>query len=158
MKKLMLTFGLIAALAFSVQARDELFVDAVFVKLSCYTPYQIPVPWFYYEEESSLWGEYSVWGVDVGVPWSASKDVIGFGTGIYLDYSGCMGGVSLAIVDCAARLYGVQIGIYNYAEMAGGLQIGIVNDCETAHGLQIGLVNVIRQSPLTWFPILNAHF
>lgn len=158
MKKLMLTMGLIAALAFPSLAKDELFLDAVFVKLSCYTPYQIPIPWFYYVEDASLWGEYSVYGVDVGLPWSASKDVFGLGAGIYLDYSGCTAGISAAIVEQTTALYGIQVGIYNFAETMCGLQIGVVNDCETAYGLQIGVVNVIRQSSLAWLPILNAHF
>jgi len=158
MKKIGLMVLLGVTLAFPALAGDELFIDSVFVKVSVYTPYQMPIPWFYYVEDAYLWGEYSVYGVDLGLPWSASKDVFGLGTGIYLDYSGCTAGLSAAIAQRTERLFGVQAGVYNYAETLCGIQVGVVNDCTSAYGIQVGVVNVIRTSPLTWFPILNAHF
>jgi len=155
MKKIFLSLFAVVALAFAAKA--ELFVDAVFVKLSCYTPYQMPIPWFYYEEDSSLWGEYSVYGVDVGLPWSESKDVYGHGAGIYLDYK-MTAGVSVAIASVTETLFGFQTGIFNYAETACGFQLGIVNMCEKAYGIQVGLVNIIKTSPVLWLPIVNAQF
>jgi len=155
MKKLL--YVLLAVAAFALPARAELFADAVFAKISCYTPYQIPIPWFYYQEDASLWGEYSVYGADVGIPWSESKDVYGVGAGVYLDYD-MTAGLSAAVVGVTDRLYGVQAGVFNYATTACGVQVGIVNMCERAYGLQIGLVNIIKTSPVLWLPILNAQF
>jgi len=155
MKKLLYVFLVLAATA--LPARAELFVDAVFVKLSCYTPYQMPIPWFYYEEDASLWGEYSVYGFDAGLPWSQSKDVYGLGAGVYLDY-GMTAGVSAAIASRTGTLFGFQAGVFNYADTVCGVQAGIVNMCERAYGIQIGLVNIIRTSPVLWLPILNAQF
>jgi len=155
MKKTLIALLAIAALALPVRA--DLFVDAVFVKLSCYTPYQMPIPWFYYEEDASLWGEYSVYGVDLGLPWSQSQDVYGLGAGIYLDYK-MTAGVSCAIASRTDTLFGFQTGIVNYAETACGVQLGVVNMCERAYGLQIGLVNIIKTSPVLWLPVINAQF
>lgn len=155
MKKIFLSLFAVVALSFA--ARAELFVDAVFVKLSVYTPYQMPIPWFYYEEDASLWGEYSVYGVDVGVPWSESKDVYGLGAGIYLDYE-MTAGMSVAIASKTDTLFGFQTGIFNYAETACGFQLGVVNMCEKAYGIQVGLVNIIKTSPVLWLPIVNAQF
>jgi len=156
MKKLLFSLFAVSVLAFS--ARAELFVDAVFVKASVYTPYQLPVPWFYYQEDASLWGEYSVYGVDVGLPWSESRDVYGAGAGVYLDYTGRTAGVACAIAGVAHELYGVQVGVFNYAEWFCGVQVGVVNVCERAEGLQIGVVNVMRESPVKWLPVLNLWF
>jgi len=154
MKTLFLSF---AVVAFAFAAKAELFVDAVFVKLSCYTPYQMPIPWFFYEEEASLWGEYSVYGCDAGLPWSESKDVYGLGAGIYLDYD-MTAGASVAVASKTGTLYGFQAGVFNYAEKACGVQVGVVNMCEHAYGIQVGVVNIIKTSPVLWLPILNAQF
>jgi len=141
MKKVLLILSV--ALAVSMSARAELFVDAVFAKLSVYTPYQMPIPWFNYVEDDSSWGEYSVYGVDVGVVWSASKDVIGVGCGGYLEYQ---------------RLIGLQVGIYNCAQCVRGVQAGIVNDTTDLCGVQLGLVNVRRGSDIPWLPLIRLGF
>jgi len=156
MKKLFLSLFAVASLAFVAKA--ELFYDAVFAKAAVYTPYQLPIPWFYYEEDASLWGEYSVYGVDVGFPWSESTDVYGVGAGVYLDYTGRTAGVQCAIAGLSKELYGIQVGIFNFAESMYGLQVGVVNMCDTARGVQVGLVNIIRSRPEKWLPILNMGF
>lgn len=155
MKKIL--FSLLAVAAIAVPAKAELFVDAVFAKFSCYTPYQIPVPWFYYQEDASLWGEYSVYGLDVGCPWSQSQDVYGFGAGVYLDYK-MTAGASVAVASKTDTLFGLQAGVFNYAETACGFQLGVVNMCERACGIQVGLVNIIKTSPVLWMPLVNAQF
>ena len=58
----------------------------------------------------------------------------------------------------ASRMRGAQYGIVNLSHDCCGLQLGIVNMTEEMSGVQIGILNFIRNSPLPFFPILNAHF
>ena len=70
-----------------------------------------------------------------------------------------MRGLQLGLMNKALDLYGLQCGlIWNYAEHGNGLQIGLVNIADTMTGVQIGLVNIIKENPMLFLPIINAHF
>ncbi len=57
------------------------------------------------------------------------------------------------------QIYGVQIcPWYNEAVEMRGFQLGLVNYCRDMAGVQIGLVNIIAESPLSFFPVINAYF
>lgn len=59
----------------------------------------------------------------------------------------------------ANSLNGIQIGLWcNRAVHARGLQLGLVNIADRMSGVQIGLVNIIKESPVTFLPIINAYF
>lgn len=59
----------------------------------------------------------------------------------------------------AEDMSGIQLSIlYNRAKVMNGLQVGFVNDCEDMTGIQIGAINIIRESPLKFFPVINAKF
>ncbi|MEI9479227.1 MAG: hypothetical protein WCO26_22020 [Deltaproteobacteria bacterium] len=61
--------------------------------------------------------------------------------------------------NCANELNGIQIGLWcNKAGTARGLQIALINIADKMTGVQIGLANIIKESPVPFFPIINAHF
>ncbi len=53
---------------------------------------------------------------------------------------------------------GVQLGLINVADTVQGFQFGLINRAESMYGFQVGGVNVIRESELTFFPIMNIGF
>ena len=55
-------------------------------------------------------------------------------------------------------LHGAQLGILNMSHDCHGLQVGLVNLTENMSGFQVGVLNFIKNSPLPFFPIVNAHF
>ena len=70
-----------------------------------------------------------------------------------------MHGLQVGLVNKAADMYGIQCGlIWNHAKCARGLQLGLINSAETMEGFQVGLVNIIKESPVPFLPIINAHF
>ncbi len=58
----------------------------------------------------------------------------------------------------AAPVSGAQVGLFNRADDLRGLQIAAVNVADAMKGVQVGLVNIIGNSPLPFFPIVNARF
>lgn len=86
--------------------------------------------------------------------------------------SGIIGGINIAGDVHGAQISGTYLGIniakdvqgvqlttiYNQADAMEGVQVGLINVCTKMRGVQIGLVNVIKESPLQFFPILNASF
>jgi len=44
------------------------------------------------------------------------------------------------------------------ADTVQGFQFGLINRAESMYGFQLGGVNVIRESELTFFPIMNIGF
>ena len=67
-------------------------------------------------------------------------------------------GLQLGLINEARSVRGVQVGIVNLAESVCGIQFGLVNRAETAYGFQVGGVNVIRESDLSFMPIVNIGF
>jgi len=68
-------------------------------------------------------------------------------------------GLQVGLVSAVySSMCGVQIGLGNYAAEMHGLQFSIVNIASTMTGVQIGLVNIIKESPVAFFPVVNAHF
>lgn len=74
--------------------------------------------------------------------------------------AGDMDGVQLSSIFNRVRQdgEGVQIGLLNISGSMKGLQIGAINYCRRMTGVQIGGVNIIKESPLPFFPIINASF
>jgi len=104
-------------------------------------------------------------GIDLG----AINHSTGHFRGIGISYSpvganianGCTG-VQVAVMELnwARDMCGIQAVMFgaNRAKNMRGVQIGIINYCETMVGVQIGAINVITESPVPFFPIVNAHF
>jgi hypothetical protein len=70
-----------------------------------------------------------------------------------------MRGLQLGLVNKASDMYGIQCGlIWNHAKCARGLQLGLINTADSMAGFQVGLVNIIKESPVPFLPIINAHF
>ncbi len=67
-------------------------------------------------------------------------------------------GVQVGLWNEARSLRGVQVGIINVADTVQGFQFGLINRAESMYGFQLGGVNVIRESELTFFPIMNIGF
>jgi len=73
-----------------------------------------------------------------------------------------MTGVQIALGISQNETYdmtGFQLAlVFNKAEHMKGVQFGLANYCKKMTGVQIGLVNIIKESPLAFFPVVNAHF
>lgn len=83
-------------------------------------------------------------GVQAGIYNSAGRaDFIGFQLGCWNE---------------SRSIRGLQVGFVNVTDHAAGIQIGLINRSEALHGFQLGLVNVIRESELSFCPILNIGF
>ena len=67
-------------------------------------------------------------------------------------------GLQVGLWNEARSMRGLQLGIINVADTVQGFQIGLINRAESAYGFQLGGVNVIRESELTFFPIMNIGF
>lgn len=99
-----------------------------------------------------------------GVMWSLGFNRAGGNFSGWMDAFGaniCEGhfhGFQEACSNYANHLHGVQFGFVNTAHTASGLQVGLVNVVEDLTGFQVGVLNFIRNSPLPFFPIVNAHF
>jgi len=64
-----------------------------------------------------------------------------------------------AIGNFACRVRGIQASfVVNHADDMKGLQIGAVNYATTMTGVQIGIINIIDESPVSFLPLINAHF
>jgi hypothetical protein len=53
---------------------------------------------------------------------------------------------------------GFQCGYINIAHDMKGLQLGLVNYAGAMRGVQIGFINIIKESPMPFFPVVNAYF
>ncbi len=83
-------------------------------------------------------------GIQVGVYNSAGRaDLTGFQVGLFNE---------------ARSMRGIQVGLVNIADSLCGFQVGLINRAETMYGFQVGGVNVIRESELSFCPILNVGF
>jgi hypothetical protein len=72
-----------------------------------------------------------------------------------------MNGIQFGEINAVQKkLTGVQISIFllNMADEVEGFQFGLVNYTRKMRGIQVGLVNIIRDSPLFFWPIVNAYF
>jgi hypothetical protein len=69
-----------------------------------------------------------------------------------------LSGVQFGVVNATDAMSGLQVGVYNEAQDVVGLQLGLVNRTQRLRGFQVGLVNLVKDSPLQFFPVLNAHF
>lgn len=99
-------------------------------------------------------------GLQVNVLRNEAEDVL---SGIQLGVYNTAGradlfGVQVGLFNEARTIRGVQVGIINLAEQVEGVQVGLINRAETAYGFQVGAVNVIRESELTFCPIVNVGF
>lgn len=67
------------------------------------------------------------------------------------------GGVNM----CGQALHGLQIGAVNICDgEMHGLQLGLINFAYArgTAGVQVGLINFMRDNPVSFCPLLNAHF
>ena len=69
-----------------------------------------------------------------------------------------LSGVQVGFWNEARSMRGVQVGLINVADTVEGFQVGLINRAESMYGAQLGGVNVIRESDLTFFPIMNIGF
>ena len=76
-----------------------------------------------------------------------------------LNLAESLAGIQIGFVmNSSSSMRGVQLGFSNRAADMHGLQFALVNIADNMTGVQIGLVNVIKESPVAFFPIINAHF
>jgi len=72
---------------------------------------------------------------------------------------GTLKGCQTAIGFSGAHEFdGVQFGCLTRTYDGCGVQVGIVNIADDLQGVQIGIVNIIKVSPVSFFPIVNAKF
>ena len=69
-----------------------------------------------------------------------------------------LSGLQVGLWNEARSMRGVQLGLINVADTVQGFQFGLINRAESMYGFQLGGVNVIRESELTFFPIMNIGF
>ena len=69
-----------------------------------------------------------------------------------------LSGLQVGLWNEARSMRGVQVGLINVADTVQGFQLGLINRAESMYGFQLGGVNVIRESELTFFPIMNIGF
>ena len=62
------------------------------------------------------------------------------------------------LATSADELMGIQIGAFNVAKTGYGMQIGVINSADTFYGVQIGAINMIKNSTVTFMPVINACF
>jgi len=67
-------------------------------------------------------------------------------------------GFQIGLFNEARSMRGIQVGLVNLADSICGFQVGLINRAETMYGFQVGGVNVIRESELSFCPILNIGF
>lgn len=102
-------------------------------------------------------------GLQANILRNEAEDVMtGWQVGVY-NSAGCAaswGGVALQVglFNEAQTINGLQLGIVNIAGKVDGVQIGLINRAETSYGFQVGGVNVIRDSDLTFCPVVNIGF
>jgi len=87
-----------------------------------------------------------------------AEDVLaGFQCGIYNTAGRAdMLGIQAGLWNEAHSIFGAQVGAINVANMVTGFQVGLINRCESLYGIQVGAVNVIRESNLSFLPIINV--
>jgi hypothetical protein len=73
-----------------------------------------------------------------------------------------MGSMSGVQAGCSTQvkhdMNGFQLGLFNMADDVTGFQIGLINRTVSLRGIQLGLINLVKQGPVTFFPIINAAF
>ena len=96
-------------------------------------------------------------GVQVNILRNEAQDIMsGAQLGIYNSAGRAdLKGFQLGLFNEARSMRGVQVGLINIADSICGFQVGLINRCETMYGFQVGGVNVIRESELTFCPIVN---
>ena len=63
------------------------------------------------------------------------------------------------LINVSEDARGIQMAwLYNGVGDMKGIQLGLINVADSMTGIQIGLINVIMESPVTFLPIINAHF
>ncbi len=67
-------------------------------------------------------------------------------------------GLQTGLVNVAERMDGAQLGLANFAQSGSGVQIGVFNWTRSFTGIQIGAGNCIVDSPIPFFPLVNASF
>ncbi|MGN0853028.1 MAG: LA_2272 family surface repeat-containing protein [Kiritimatiellia bacterium] len=99
-------------------------------------------------------------GLQVNILRNEAEDVMaGFQVGIYNSAGRAdLVGLQLGLLNEARTVRGIQVGIINLAGQIEGIQVGLVNRAETTYGFQVGGVNVIRDSDLSFCPIVNIGF
>ena len=84
--------------------------------------------------------------------------LVGGQLSVFYNSANRLEGVQIGLLNYAGDVQGAQIGFINGATSVRGLQIGLFNAAKRLDGVQIGLSNYIEESPLRWFPIVNASF
>ncbi len=88
------------------------------------------------------------------------KGVNGLQSGLVSISGDTHNGVQLGwlFAENQGQLNGLQVGLINRSQSVSGLQLGLVNLTQNMNGFQVGLINVIENSPLPFFPFVNAKF
>lgn len=132
-------------------------------ELSVFTPAEVP------------WGSESVCGLRLNLIYGRTSDFTGLdigpgnhvrgdGDGFQLGecnfVTGRFDGFQMAAANFVrSEFNGLQVGWFNRSYQEGnGVQIGAVNMADDFCGVQVGVVNIIWESPLVFFPIVNARF
>jgi len=99
-------------------------------------------------------------GLQVNILRNEARDVLaGIQVGIYNTAGRAdVFGIQVGLFNEANSIRGVQVGLINVANKVDGIQVGLVNRAESAYGFQVGGVNVIRDSELSFCPIVNIGF
>ena len=99
-------------------------------------------------------------GAQVNILRNEAKDVMaGVQVGVYNTAGrGDLTGFQVGLFNEACTLRGFQVGLVNLAERVEGFQVGLINRADSAYGFQVGGVNVIRDSELSFCPIVNIGF
>jgi len=98
-------------------------------------------------------------GVKAGLPCSGGvKPVYGVeGSVVYAGTENVTGLQCSLITAKAVKVSGLQLSLLNFSVKVAGVQLGIVNIADDS-AFQIGIVNIIKNSPLTFFPVINFRF
>ncbi len=99
-------------------------------------------------------------GLQVNILRNEALDVMaGIQVGVYNSAGRAdLTGLQVGLWNEARSMRGAQVGIINVADTVQGFQVGLINRCESMYGFQVGGVNVIRESELSFFPIMNVGF
>ncbi len=97
-------------------------------------------------------------GIQINILRNDVMDTLaGFQIGLYNSVGrGDLCGLQVGLWNEARSITGLQVGIINVAETVNGIQVGLINRVESIYGFQVGGINVIRESELSFCPIVNV--
>lgn len=182
MKKTFAFAAAVLVMAFAVKADDLATAEPAAtvspIQVALFSPTELPSP----DTDirglrlSFIYGRCrNLSGIDLGIANHCRGRLAGFELGGFSMVTGNTSGVQINLCasitlremrgfQCASYTScrdvgrGMQLGVINHCNDMRGFQLGLLNVSREMTGVQIGLINIISESPLTVFPILNAHF